>query len=109
MDELRKEHRRQQRIHDRQQRQQQRNDLRHLKDQLEDEHQQTLRQLRDEHRREILDKEDEHRQDRQDITLQRKDAEIRRLRHQLRASEIRYVLCSVHRKEPAKPAASCTK
>ena len=50
MDELRKEHRRQQRIHDQQR--QQRNDLRHLKDQLEDQHQQILRQIRDEHRRE---------------------------------------------------------
>ena len=47
MDELRKEHRQQQRIHDQQR---QRNDLRHLKDQLENQCQQTLRQLRDEHR-----------------------------------------------------------
>ena len=46
MDELRKEHRRQQTIHDREQRRQQRNDLRDLQDQLEDQHHHELQQLR---------------------------------------------------------------
>ena len=88
MDELRKEHRRQQTIHDRERRQQ-RNDLRDLQDELEDQHQQELQQLRDVHRQEKLDLQDEHRHDRQDLIdmykteLQRQDAEIRRLKRQL--------------------------
>ena len=46
MDELRKEHRQQQRLHGWQQRRQQRNDLRDLQDQLEDHHLHELQQLR---------------------------------------------------------------
>ena len=46
MDELRKEHRRQQRLHGRQQRRQQRNDLRDLQDLLEDQYHNELQQLR---------------------------------------------------------------
>ena len=50
MDELQKEHRWQQTIHDRERRRQQQNDLRDLQDQLEDQHHHELQQLKDVYR-----------------------------------------------------------